>query len=122
VAQILYVEDHPALRDVTTRMLELAGYEVVPARDGYEALRAAYAQPPDLIVVDLRLPGLDGFEVIEQLRAHPATHHTPIIATSAWANETYRERSLVLGANAHLTTPVDLEQLIATIKQLLTEL
>ena len=102
-------------------MLELAGYEVVPASDGYEAILAAYAYTPDLIIIDLRLPGLDGFEVIEKLRAHPSTALIPIIATSAWAGEDYREKSLALGANAHLTTPVEISRLIEAIKQYLVE-
>jgi CheY-like chemotaxis protein len=100
-------------------MLEMAGYEVIAARDGHEALRFAYAITPDLIIVDMRLPGLDGFEVIEKLRVHPATAAAPIIATSAWAGDEYRQRALALGANVLLRTPVDVANLLQTIEQYL---
>ena len=119
MARILYVEDHPALRDVTTRMLEMAGYEIIPARDGHEALQFASAVPPDLAIVDMRLPGMDGFEVIERLRAQATTAAIPIIATSAWAGDEYRQRALALGANELLKTPVDVAKLLQMMKQYL---
>ena len=119
VSKILYVEDHPAQRDIMAQMLELSGYQVAVAADGVEGVEQAHAWNPDLILMDLRMPRMDGFEAIQVLRSDPATASIPIIAISAWASAKHKDRALEAGANEHFTKPVDLSRLIETINRYL---
>ena len=80
MSKILYVEDHPAQRDIMAQMLELSGYSVAVASDGVEGVDQARAWNPDLILMDLRMPRMDGFEAIKILRSDPSTAGIPIIA------------------------------------------
>lgn len=117
--KILYVEDHPAQRDIMAQMLELSGYEVEVAADGVDGVEKAKTWHPDVILMDLRMPRMDGFEAIQMLRAHADTAKTPIIAISAWASGKHKERALEAGANEHFTKPVDLNRLMTTINNYL---
>jgi CheY-like chemotaxis protein len=121
VAKILYVEDHPAQRDIMAQMLELGGFEVDVAGDGVEGVEKAVAWQPDIILMDLRMPRMDGFEAIERIRAMEETAHIPIIAISAWASGKHKKRALDAGANEHFTKPVDLNRLMTTINVYLKE-
>jgi len=116
VAKILYVEDHPAQRDILAQMLELGGFEVETAADGQEGVEKAIAWQPDVILMDLRMPRMDGFEAIELIRKNETTAKTPIIAISAWASGKHRKRAMDVGATEHFTKPVDLNRLINTVK------
>jgi two-component system, cell cycle response regulator DivK len=122
VPKILYVEDHPAQRDIMAQMLELSGYEVDVAADGLDGVEKAEAWEPDVILMDLRMPRMDGFEAIKIIRANTATAETPIIAISAWASGKHKERALEAGANEHFTKPVDLNRLMTTINNYLKQL
>jgi CheY-like chemotaxis protein len=115
----LYIEDHPAQRDIMAQMLELSGYQVAVASDGIEGLEQAHAWNPDLVLMDLRMPRMDGFEAIRELRKDPNTAEIPIIAISAWASAKHKERALEAGADEHFTKPVDLSRLLDTISRLL---
>lgn len=117
--KILYVEDHPAQRDIMAQMLDLSGYEVAVACDGLDGVERARVWGPDLILMDLRMPRMDGFEAIKILRSDPATADIPIIAISAWASAKHKERALDSGADEHFTKPVDLSRLIETINRFL---
>jgi CheY-like chemotaxis protein len=119
VSKILYIEDHPAQRDIMAQMLELSGYEVAVASDGIDGLEQARSWKPDLILMDLRMPRMDGFEAIKELRKDPTTEEIPVIAISAWASAKHKERAMEAGANEHFTKPVDLTRLLDTIKRLL---
>jgi two-component system cell cycle response regulator DivK len=119
VFKILYVEDHPAQRDIMAQMLELSGYEVAVACDGMDGVEQARSWNPDLILMDLRMPRMDGFEAIKLLRSNPETADIPIIAISAWASAKHKERALDAGADEHFTKPVDLSRLIETINRFL---
>jgi two-component system cell cycle response regulator DivK len=119
VFKILYVEDHPAQRDIMAQMLELSGYEVAVACDGIDGVEQAHSWCPDLILMDLRMPRMDGFEAIKLLRSDPETADIPIIAISAWASAKHKERALDAGADEHFTKPVDLSRLIETINRFL---
>jgi CheY-like chemotaxis protein len=121
VAKILYVEDHPAQRDIMAQMLELGGFNVEVASDGEEGVEKALSWLPDIILMDLRMPRMDGFEAIELIRSNDKTTDTPIIAISAWASGKHKKRALAAGANEHFTKPVDLNRLMATIKSYLKE-
>jgi CheY-like chemotaxis protein len=121
VAKILYVEDHPAQRDIMAQMLELGGFEVDVASDGVEGVEKATSWLPNIILMDLRMPRMDGFEAIETIRADERTANTPIIAISAWASGKHKKRALDAGANEHFTKPVDLNRLMTTINTYLQE-
>ncbi len=116
MAKILYVEDHPAQRDILAQMLELGGFEVETAADGKEGVDKALSWLPDVILMDLRMPRMDGFEAIELIRKNEATKDTPIIAISAWASGKHRKRAMEVGATEHFTKPVDLNRLMNTVK------
>ena len=121
MAKILYVEDHPAQRDIMAQMLELGGFEVDVASDGVEGVEKATTWLPNIILMDLRMPRMDGFEAIEKIRADERTANTPIIAISAWASGKHKKRALDAGANEHFTKPVDLNRLMTTINTYLQE-
>jgi len=121
VSKVLYVEDHPAQRDILAQMLELNGFEVAVASDGLEGVEKARSWLPNLILMDLRMPRMDGFEAIKAIRTETETANIPIIAISAWASAKHKERALSAGANEHFTKPVDLSRLLITIGKYLTE-
>ena len=121
MSRILYIEDHPAQRDIMAQMLELSGYEVIVASDGLEGVDQARSWGPDLILMDLRMPRMDGFEAIRELRKDPITAAIPIIAISAWASAKHKERAVEAGANEHFTKPVDISRLLETINRFLKE-
>jgi DNA-binding response OmpR family regulator len=107
--KVLLIEDDEAAAEMYRLRLAADGYAVVIGRDGEEGLRLASDEAPDFIYLDLRLPGLDGFEVLERLRGDPATTHIPVIILSNYGEPELRERGLKLGALEFLvkadTTP-----------------
>jgi CheY-like chemotaxis protein len=122
VSKILYVEDHEAQRDVMVQMLELYGYEVDVACDGEEGVKKAQEGHPDVILMDIRMPGrIDGLMAIRQLRNGPDTMDIPILVVSAWGSVKHREQALKAGADAHFTKPVTMDDLIAAISSHLGE-
>ena len=121
MSKVLYIEDHPAQRDILAQMLELNGFEVAVASDGIEGVDKARDWLPDLILMDLRMPRMDGFEAIKILRSEDQTSIIPIIAISAWASAKHKERALAAGANEHFTKPVDLNRLLTTIGRYLKD-
>lgn len=121
MSKVLYIEDHPAQRDILAQMLELNGFEVSVASDGVEGVEKTRAWLPDLILMDLRMPRMDGFEAIKIIRSEEETAHIPIIAISAWASAKHKERALAAGANEHFTKPVDLNRLLTTIGRYLKD-
>lgn len=117
--KILWAEDHPAQRELLAQMLRLNGFEVAVASNGLEAVEKTVDWVPDLILMDLRMPVMDGFEAIRVIRARDSTQMIPIIAVSVWATAKHRERALAAGANELIAKPVDSNQLIQTIHQYL---
>jgi DNA-binding response OmpR family regulator len=116
--KVLYVEDHEAQRDIMVRMLELYGYEVDVAYDGEEGVEKARKGQPDVILMDIRLPGrIDGLAAIRQLRNGPDTVDIPIIVISAWGSAKHKVRALAAGADAHFTKPVSMDELTAAINR-----
>jgi two-component system cell cycle response regulator DivK len=118
-ARILLIEDNELNRDMLRRRLERRGYAVAEAVDGLGGLAAAKASVPDLVLMDLRLPDIDGREVTRRLRADPATAGVPVIALTAHAMEGDREAALEAGCDDYDTKPVDLSRLVGKIEALL---
>jgi len=108
---ILLVEDNVAAADTLAEVLELWGHEVRVAHNGNSALTAACAVPPDVVLLDIGLPDLDGYQVARQLRAQPAMCRTLVVALTGYGQDADRERSREAGVHLHLTKPVDLDEL-----------
>lgn len=119
VPLILLAEDNQDNIVITESYLSTKGYRVVVAKDGEKAVALAQAQVPDLILMDIQMPGMDGLEAIQQIRRNPRLIGVPIIALTALAMKGDRERCLSVGANEYLSKPVQLRQLVAKINQLL---
>ena len=119
MAKLLLVEDNEMNRDMLSRRLERRGYQVVIAVDGAEGVRMAQAEVPALILMDMSLPVLDGWEATRQIKAAPATGAIPIIALTAHAMAGDREKAIEAGCDDFDTKPVDLPRLLAKIDALL---
>jgi two-component system cell cycle response regulator DivK len=120
VPRVLYVEDN----DDNVYMLKmrfdvLGGYRMLVAADGQEGIRMAAAERPDLILMDLELPLIDGWEAARQLKASPSTRDIPIIALSAHALVGAREKALAAGCDEFDTKPIDFDRLLSKITRLL---
>jgi len=119
MTKILLVEDSEMSRDMLARRLARRGYEVVIAVDGGQGVALARTEAPDLILMDMNLPVLDGSEATRQLRAAPATRSIPIIALTAHAMSGDREKALEAGCDDYDTKPIELERLLGKIEVLL---
>lgn len=119
MAQILLVEDNEMNRDMLSRRLTRKGYQVLIAADGVQGVELAQAELPDLILMDMSLPVLDGWEATRRIRAIPETQAIPIIALTAHALSGDREKSLEAGCNEYETKPVDFLRLMGKIEMLL---
>jgi signal transduction histidine kinase len=113
VPKILHIEDDPANRLLVRKLLAPAGFEVVDAADGLEGIRKASADRPDLVLVDIAIPGLDGYEVTLRLRSQPELRGVPIVAITA---EGSRETSLAVGCDGFLQKPIDARSFAATLR------
>jgi two-component system, OmpR family, phosphate regulon response regulator PhoB len=116
--RILIVEDERGLTDVLTYNLQREGYDVIVAHDGQEGLRKAQMQLPDLILLDLMLPGMDGLEVCRELRAGERTRQIPIVMLTAKAEETDQVVGFTMGADDYVTKPFSVKVLLQRIKAL----
>jgi CheY-like chemotaxis protein len=117
--KILLVEDNEMNRDMLSRRLQKRGYEVSMAMDGRQGIEMARAGGFDLILMDMSLPEIDGWEATRQLRAVPETRTVPIIGLTAHAMSGDREKALEAGCNDYDTKPVELPRLLAKIETLL---
>jgi two-component system, cell cycle response regulator DivK len=113
------VEDEEMNRDMLSRRLERRGHHVVIAVDGAQGMQLAQSEAPDLILMDMRLPVLDGWEATRQLKAAPATHTIPILALTAHAMAGDREKALEAGCDDYDTKPIDFLRLLGKIQALL---
>ena len=121
MATILLVEDNEMNRDMLSRRLERRGYAVIVAVDGEDGVARAAAARPDLVVMDMSLPGIDGWEATRQLKAAPETSAIPVLALTAHAMAGERERALEAGCDDFDTKPVDLPRLLEKIAALLPD-
>ena len=116
MARIVHIEDDPANRLLVRKLLSRAGHEVLEAADGIEGVRLACSSGPDLVLVDLNIPGLDGFEVTLRLRGEAGLQGVPIVAITA---EGDRDTSLAVGCDGFLQKPIDARTFSDTIAKYL---
>jgi CheY-like chemotaxis protein len=119
MAKILLIEDNEMNRDMLSRRLVRRGHEVLVAVDGEAGVLMARSEVPALVLMDMSLPGLDGWEATRQIKADPATRGVPVIALTAHAMAGDREKALAAGCDDFDTKPVDFERLLAKIQALL---
>src|SRR5947207_2093499 len=120
--KILLIEDNEMNRDMLSRRLMRKGFQVVLAVDGQSGVDMARTEAPDLILMDMSLPVLDGWEATRRLKADPRTQHIPIIALTAHAMSSDRDKTLEAGCNDYDIKPVDLPRLLSKIEALLVGL
>jgi CheY-like chemotaxis protein len=118
-AKILLVEDNEMNRDMLSRRLQRRGYEMLIAVDGESGLALTRSDAPALVLMDMSLPGIDGWEVTRQLKADPATRAIPVIALTAHAMAGDREQALAAGCDDFDIKPIDLDRLLGKIEALL---
>jgi CheY-like chemotaxis protein len=119
MARLLYVEDNEMNRDMLSRRLQRRGFEVLIASNGEQGVVMAAAEKPDLILMDMSLPVLDGWQATRRLKAAPDTRRIPIIGLTAHAMATDRDKCLEAGCDDYDTKPVELERLLEKIERLL---
>jgi CheY-like chemotaxis protein len=121
MARILIVEDNELNRDMLSRRLSRNGHEILTAADGLAGVDAAAAHRPDCILMDLSLPGVDGWEATQRIKADPATRAIPVIALTAHAMPEDRSEALAVGCDDYATKPIDLPDLLRKIDAVLRD-
>ena len=119
--RVLLAEDNPATIELMTKELEALGYEVSVAENGLEAVRKAISDPPDLVVMDVIMPKMDGLQAAGRLRKNPKTKDIPILAATGLALPGDREKCLESGCDGYITKPFTPKQLGAAIEKLSKE-
>jgi twitching motility two-component system response regulator PilH len=119
MSKVLVVDDLPTELEIICRLLQNAGLEVMRANDGEEAINLIRKEHADLVVLDVIMPRMNGFEVIRELRDHEKTKNTPIVLCTQKNTEIDKTWGAELGADAYVTKPFDPQQLLNTVKRLL---
>lgn len=119
MTKILVVDDVPSEREMIRRILKNAGMEVVEAMDGEEAIARIRESVPDLVVLDVIMPRMNGFEVIRELRGDRKTEHLPVVFCSQKNTEIDKTWGMELGADAYVSKPFDPQQLVSIVQRLL---
>ena len=119
MSKILLVEDNEMNRDMLSRRLERKGFEVVIAVDGQAGINMATSESPDLILMDLSLPVIDGWEATRKIKADPVTHTIPVIALTAHAMADDEQKALEAGCDDYDTKPINLKRLLEKIEKFL---
>ncbi|WP_339935022.1 response regulator transcription factor [Vreelandella glaciei] len=117
--KVLVVDDEPNIVLSLEFLMEQAGFEVVTAEDGEQALARVNDSQPDLLLLDISLPGISGFDVLERLRSEEATAQLPIIMLTAHGRDVEREKGMALGADDYITKPFSTQSLVEKVKALL---
>lgn len=121
MARVLIVDDEPNIVLSLEFLMQQAGFDVATAADGETALQQVRTQAPDLVLLDISLPGISGFEVLETLRQEPAFKQLPIVMLTAHGREVEKEKGLALGADDYITKPFSTRQLVEKVQALLQE-
>ncbi|HUJ22940.1 MAG TPA: response regulator [Bryobacteraceae bacterium] len=117
--KVLVADDNPVSRELIREILETEDYEVIEAGNGREALEKLRQHQPDLALVDIQMPVLDGKGLIQELRADPEFSRLPVAALTAYAMQGDREKALLLGFNSYITKPIDMASFRAQVAELL---
>ncbi len=117
--RILYVEDNFQNKRLVRKMLTARGYEVIEAEDGLTGVEMALHEQPDLILMDISLPGIDGVEATQRLKSFEETQHIPVIALTANAMRGDRERFLAAGCDDYLSKPISMSELLEMLRKYL---
>ncbi len=110
-AKVLYIEDNPGNRTLVQRILLVEDYDVFEAEDGPTGIEIALREKPDLILMDMNLPDIDGYELTRRIRAIPELAHVPIIAMTANVMQGDREKTLAAGCSGYIPKPIDVDEL-----------
>lgn len=113
--KVLYVEDAAVIRDTIARLLELKGYEVAYAKNGQEGVEKAQNWNPDIVLMDLRMPVMDGYKAINEIKLNRKTSHIPVFVISAWSSKKERDKAKRAGADDFFVKPPDLNRLTEAI-------
>jgi two-component system cell cycle response regulator DivK len=113
--RVLYIEDNFQNRRLIKRLLKSKGYEVLEAEDGLQGIALAAREKPDLILMDINLPGIDGMEATSRIKSSPDLSHIPIVAVTAAAMRGDRERIMAAGCDDYLQKPIENDELVATV-------
>ncbi len=120
-ARILYIEDNPQNMRLVRKMLKSGGYETLEARDGITGVAVATKELPDLILMDINLPDIDGLEATARIKSIPQLAQTPVIALTANAMHGDRERFLQAGCDGYIAKPLSLKTLLSTVDSILSK-
>lgn len=118
---VLVVDDNPLNLELATHVLERAGHTVRQASSGPEALQAVRNEPPGLILMDIGLPGMDGYAVLGELKKDPATSGIPVVALTAYAMAEDQQRALASGFDGFITKPFEVKSLVPALAQILEQ-
>lgn len=121
MAKILVAEDERDIRDLITFMLRFAGYEVVTATNGEEAVQAALKEIPDLILTDVRMPKMSGYEACQRIKAEPTTKHIPVVFLTARGQEQEVQAGMAAGGVEYLLKPFEQAQLMKKVADILAQ-
>jgi DNA-binding response OmpR family regulator len=119
--KILVIEDDPATSRLVDYSLRHEGYQVITCSNGLEGIRKVHSESPDLVILDVMLPGMDGFEICHRLRSEPATAGLPILMLSAKAQEIDKDTGIKVGADDYLTKPSAPAEIISRVEKLLAK-
>ncbi len=120
MARILLVDDEPFIRISTRKMLERAGHGVVEAKDGEDGLRVLENDKPDLILLDVRMPGTDGWEICREIKEAKETRDIPVVICSVYTSGEFVKKSMeYAGADAHINKPFSMDELLNTVEKVL---
>jgi CheY-like chemotaxis protein len=118
-SRVLIVDDNPVNLKLTASVLEFAGYQILAATDANQALAVIRQTPPDLILMDIALPGMDGLTLTRQLKADPATRHIPIVALTASAMKGDDQKAKAAGCDGYITKPIDTRKFAGQVAEIL---
>ncbi|MNT46886.1 Transcriptional regulatory protein YycF [compost metagenome] len=118
---VLIADDEPNIVISLEFLLEQAGYRIRVAHDGKEALEAIQRQPPDLVLLDVMMPNLSGYDLCQRIRENPAWQHMRIVMLTAKGREVEVSKGLALGADAYITKPFSTQELLAQVRDLLAD-
>jgi DNA-binding response OmpR family regulator len=119
--KILVVEDDPATLRLVDYSLKQEGYQVITASNGLDGIRKAIGESPDLLILDVMLPGMDGFEICYRLKSDPSTAKLPILMFSAKAQEIDKDTGIRVGADDYLTKPIAPSEIVSHVEKLLAK-